>query len=79
MESVLVALISVCIATAVLYVVLNATSTSINFFFFTGQNTTFDIYTYAASHWLQIIGIQLGAAIGLAVVSSYIAVRRYLR
>ncbi len=79
MESVLVALISVAISTAILYVALNAGATNINLFFFTGQNTSFDIYGYATSHWFQIVGLQLVAAIGLAVTSSYIAVRRYLR
>ncbi len=79
MEAVLVALISVGISTAILYVALNASATNINLFFFTGQNTSFDIYAYAASHWLQIVGLQMLAAIGLAVTSSYIAVRRYLR
>jgi cell division transport system permease protein len=79
MESVIVALISVTITTITLYVVMNATATKINLFFFTGQNTTFNIYEYAVSHWFQIIGLQLAASIGLAVVSSYIAVRRYLR
>jgi cell division transport system permease protein len=78
MESVLVALISVGISTTILYVALNATSRNLNLFF-TGQSTSFDIYSYAATHWPQIIGLQLVAAIGLAVVSSYIAVRRYLR
>ncbi|HLC49582.1 MAG TPA: permease-like cell division protein FtsX [Candidatus Andersenbacteria bacterium] len=79
MESVLVALISVCIATTIFYIALNTGATNINQFFFTGQNTTFDIYRYVVSHWIQIVGLQLGAAIGLAVLSSYIAVRRYLR
>lgn len=79
MESVLVALISVGIATTILYIALNTMAKNVNLFIFTGQNTNFDIYQYAVSHWIQIIGLQLIAAISLAVLSSYIAVRRYLR
>ncbi len=79
MESVIVALISVTIATTILYVSLNTMAKNVNLFIFTGQNTNFDIYQYAVSHWIQIIGQQLVAAISLAVLSSYIAVRRYLR
>lgn len=79
MESILVALVSVIITTTILYIVLNAASSEINLFFFTGQSTNFNVYAYAVSHWFAIVGLQLGASIGLAVVSSYIAVRRYLR
>lgn len=78
-ESVLVAIISVVISTTVLYLSLNATTIQINQFFFAGQDAQFDIYQYFVSHWLQAVGIQIAAAVGLAVVSSYIAVRRYLR
>lgn len=78
-ESVLVAIISVVISTAVLYLSLNATTIQINQFFFAGQDAQFDIYQYFVSHWVQAVGIQIVAAVGLAVVSSYIAVRRYLR
>ncbi len=78
-ESVLVAVVSVFISTTILYISLNAMAPQINQFFFAGQNTTFDIYSYFVEHWAQAIGIQFGAAVLLAVVSSYIAVRRYLR
>lgn len=78
-ESVFVAIISVAISTSILYFSLNTTSNQINQFFFTGQNANFDIYGYFVAHWFQAIGIQLLAAIGLAVISSYVAVRRYLR
>jgi len=79
MESVIVALISVSIATTILYITLNTGANNVNLFFFLGQSTNFDIYRYAVAHWVQIIGLQLVAAISLAVLSSYIAVRRYLR
>ncbi len=78
-ESMLVALISVTISTIITYVLLNASARQINQFFFAGQNATFDIYQYVTSHWFQLIGTQIGIALLLAVVSSYVAVRRYLR
>lgn len=78
-ESVLVAVVSVIISSSILYVSLNTMSPQINQFFFTGQNANFDIYQYFVIHWPQAIGIQFGAAVLLAVVSSYVAVRRYLR
>ncbi len=78
-ESVLVAVVSVIISTTILYLSLHTMAPQINQFFFAGQNANFDIYQYFVTHWLQAIGIQFGAAVLLAVVSSYIAVRRYLR
>src|SRR3989344_3834399 len=78
-ESVLVAVMSVIISTSILYASLHTMAPQINQFFFAGQNANFDIYQYFVDHWLQAIGIQFGAAVLLAVVSSYIAVRRYLR
>lgn len=78
-ESLLVAVISVCISTTILYFSLHATSSQIDQFFFAGQDARFDIYQYFVAHWVQAIGLQFAAAAGLAVVSSYIAVRRYLR
>lgn len=78
-ESVLVAIISVAISTSIFFFALHATSNQINQFFFVGQNANFDIYTYFVTHWFRAIGIQLAAAVMLAVVSSYVAVRRYLR
>ncbi|OGY31711.1 MAG: hypothetical protein A3C02_01625 [Candidatus Andersenbacteria bacterium RIFCSPHIGHO2_02_FULL_45_11] len=78
-ESVLVAVMSVILSTSILYFSLHTMAPQINQFFFAGQNANFDIYQYFVDHWLQAIGIQFGAAVLLAVVSSYIAVRRYLR
>lgn len=78
-ESMLVAIISVTISIIVTLLLLNAGADFINRFFFSGQNATFDIYTYATSHWMQLIGTELGVALLLAIVSSYIAVRRYLK
>ncbi len=78
-ESVIVAVMSVTISTIIFYTLLNATAPQINQFFFTGQNANFNIYSYFVTHWAQAIGIQLAAAVTLAVLSSYVAVRRYLR
>jgi cell division transport system permease protein len=78
-ESVLVAVVSTIISTIILYTSLNAIAPQIDQFFFAGQNASFDIYHYFIAHWVQAIGIQLGASVALAVISSYIAVRRYLR
>src|SRR3989344_5558247 len=79
MESIIVALISVIIATTVLYVSVNAASAKINLFFFTGQSTNFNVYDHIVQNWTSIVGLQLAIAIGLAMFSSYFAVRRYLR
>lgn len=79
MESIIVALISVVIATTVLYVSVNAASAKINLFFFTGQNTSFNVYEHIVQNWTSIVGLQMAIAIGLAMFSSYFAVRRYLR
>lgn len=79
MESMIVALISVTIATTVLYVSVNAAAAQISLFFFTGQATNFDVYAHIVQNWVNIIGLQLLIAIGLAMFSSYVAVRRYLR
>ena len=78
-ESVLVAVVSTIISTIILYTSLNAIAPQIDQFFFAGQNASFDIYHYFIAHLVQAIGIQLGASVALAVISSYIAVRRYLR
>ncbi|HSX24734.1 MAG TPA: permease-like cell division protein FtsX [Candidatus Andersenbacteria bacterium] len=78
-ESMLVAIISVAISIIITFVLLNAGADQINRFFFAGQNTAFDIYAYATSHWVQLIGTEVGVALILAIMSSYIAVRRYLK
>ncbi len=78
-ESVLVAVVSVIVSTSILYFSLNTMSPQINKYFFMGQNANFDIYQYFVTHWPQAIGIQFGVAVVLAVVSSYVAIRRYLR
>ncbi len=79
MESIIVALISVAIATTVLFITINAAAAKISLFFFAGQATNFNIYAHLTQNWGQVVGMQLAIAIGLAVFSSYVAVRRYLR
>ena len=78
-ESMLVAVISVTISIVLTFLVLNAGANQINQFFFSGQQATFDIYAYTTSHWIQLIGAEAGVALLLAIMSSYIAVRRYLK
>jgi len=80
-ESVLVAMLAVLIATAFVYPVLNAASPHLQSFFFEGAalGQPFDVYLYAKSHWAVVIGLQAGVAILLAVLSSLIAIQRYLK
>jgi len=78
-EAIFVALLSVVVTTAIAYPVLRTVAPEIDNFFFSGQGTNFDIYQYAITNWPALIGLQLAVAVGLAVISSFIAIRRYLR
>ena len=78
-ESMFVALLAVIITTALLYPALHAISPQLQRFFFEASSEQFNLYNYARTHWPTVVGLQAGSAIGLAVVSSYIAIRRYLR
>lgn len=77
-EAVLVALLAVALASSVMYPVLRAVSPRLRDFFFTDA-AQFDVFQYASTHWMTVIGLQVGVAVGLAVFSSLIAIRRYLR
>ena len=81
MESVLAALLSAGLASLIAYPTLKIISPNLQRFFFEGyvQQTPFDIYQYAVTHWLTIIGLQVVVAVGLAVVSSLVALQRYLK
>lgn len=81
LESVLVALLAVMLASAVVYPALKAASPELQRFFFEGHAgaTPFDIYQYAVDGWLTVVGLQLVLAVGLAIFSSLIAVQRYLK
>lgn len=78
-ESVAVALLAAAVSIIILYLTLNSASSQLQRFFFDQSGSAFDIYTYATTHWLTIIGLQLGVAVALAVFSSLIGIRRYLR
>ena len=77
-EAMFVAILSVVLTIVLLYPALNASSSQIEQFFFSGDEA-FSIYDYAVSNWMRVVGLQLGISVLLAVVSSYIAIRRYLR
>jgi cell division transport system permease protein len=78
-ESILVAILAVLVTLGILYPLLQAISPHLQRFFFDAQNAQFDLYSFAIANWVKVVGIQTGAAVGLAVVSSYVAIRRYLR
>jgi cell division transport system permease protein len=78
-EAMMVALLAVAICTAIAYPALNAASPQLQRFFFEAQGNQFNLYDYAVSHWLTFVGLQIAMSVGLAVFSSFIAVRRYLR
>lgn len=81
LETVLVAVLAVILASAIAYPALKAASPELQGFFFDGHAAAspFDIYQYALSNWLTVIGLQLLIAVGLAIFSSLIAVQRYLK
>ena len=79
LDAVFVSLLAVVIATAMLYPALSAAAPHLGRFFFDAGQTPFDLYTYATDNWLTIVGLQAATAVGLAIVSSAVAIRRYLR
>lgn len=78
-EAMLVALIAVGISVAIQYPILEATSPKLQSYFFANQSDSLDVYQYIVAHWFQFIGVQLLLALFLAFISSFFAVRRYLR
>lgn len=78
-EAVLVALLSVAIATAIQLPVLRELSPQLARFFFDAPSSDFDLYAYTLQHWTQFIGLQVAVAVSLAVFSSLIGIRRYLK
>jgi len=81
LESILVALLAVAVASAIAYPALKAASPELQRFFFESHadSTSFDIYQYAVDRWFTILGLQVVLAAGLAIFSSLIAVQRYLK
>jgi len=80
-ESILAAIISVVLASAIAWPIIRAAAPTLTTFFFEGhvQGDPFNVYTYALEHWLSILGLQLAVAVGLAMFSSIIALQRYLK
>lgn len=78
-EAMFVAILSVIISTLILYPVMESVSPQVQRFFFSGISEPFNLYAYALSNWSAILGLQLLLSVGLAVFSSSIAIRRYLR
>lgn len=78
-EAMLVALLAVGLATAIVFPSLHALSPQLQRFFFDPTQSNFGIYDYARTHWLTVVGLQIILAVGLATLSSLIAIRRYLR
>ncbi len=79
-ESILVALVAVVLSTAVVYPSLRAVAPALQSFFFDSQTAEpFDLYQFALDGWPRVVGLQAALAIGLAAVSSLIAIQRYLK
>lgn len=78
-EAMMIALIAVLISIGIQYPVLRAASPRLQGYFFGNQADTLDIYTYIVDNWFTFIGIQLLLALFLALLSSFVAVRRYLK
>lgn len=78
-EAMFVAFVAVILSTIIIYPSLKAVAPELQRFFFDTHDTPFNIYDYAVSHWLAILGLQVAISMGLAIISSWIAVRRYLR
>lgn len=78
-ESIFVALVAVVISTTLLYFSLRGVSAPVERFFFDQGGQPFNLFAYATSNWLKVIGLQTLLAVALAVISSMIGIRRYLR
>ncbi len=75
-ESILYAIVAVIITVAILYPLLGVLAPQVDNFF---EGYNLDIVNYFNSHVLRIIGLQLLFAVVLSVISSSIAVGKYLR
>lgn len=78
-ESIIIALIAVALSTLAIYPMLGTVGDQLERFFFDQSGGAFNLYDYAVSNWATVIGLQIALAVGLAVVSSWIGIRRYLR
>ena len=75
-ESLIYAVLAVIICLAILYPLLGAVAPQVNNFF---EGYNLDLVSYFNSNFWQIIGWQLAFAVLLSILSSSIAVGRYLR
>ncbi|MFA5134569.1 MAG: ABC transporter permease [Patescibacteria group bacterium] len=75
-ESLLYAVFAVIITLVILYPLLNVVAPQVDIFF---EGYDFDLISYVSTHLWQIISWQLGCAIVLSILSSSIAIGRYLR
>lgn len=79
-EAILVALLAVGIASGIAFSTLRAISPQLSTYFqFDIQKEPFSLYNYALDNIVTVIGMQALFAVILAGISSFIAVRRYLR
>lgn len=78
-ETILVALVAVVAANVILFPLLREIAPQLQRFFFDAQNHQFNIYEYALGHWVTVVGLQSVVVVGLALISSMVAIRRYLR
>lgn len=78
-ESIFIALLGVVLTVVIMFLVLQPTAPILERFFFDQSGEPFNVYTYATTHWFQIIGMQIGLAVGLAAISSLLGIRRYLK
>lgn len=78
LEAMFVALIAVGLSVAIMFPLLSALSPRLQSFFFS-ESVQFDLFQYATDHWVTIVVLMLAVAEGLAIFSSFIAIRRYLR
>ena len=80
-ESILIALVSVVVASAIAFPIIQAVAPDLESFFFEGyvQSDPFNLYQYVLAEWPTIIGLQVSIAVGLALFSSVIALQRYLK
>lgn len=75
-ESILYALIACLITMAIFYPLLRGTAPFINNFF---EGYNFDIFNYFRTNFWKILGLQIVFSIILSVLSSLVAIRKYLK
>lgn len=78
-EAIIVSLLALGVTIGISFPVLKAISPQLSRFFFDVGQEQLDLYQYALNNGFSFVGWLLLAALGLAIVSSAIAVRRYLR